>query len=378
MRRIICLFLMLILIAAELPMSALAELGSGLQVDLQSLCLAEEWQGESSDTHVYLILPATLTNWETDTLCLSENVALTLIYADKYEFSGELSFDSDEIEPLVELEGSIVVRVPSMVTEHPEDIALVLTVGREEFALEADFSPLDRSKSNCFEGEGFDTPEEAVLAYINAMQANDVDGIISTFAIETMVENIDVYTVVSRLLSANLSTWPTVPADNTYAKQLLVSKAYGDIVNNLYYQYVVYTASGTEYAEGFLSGSPIRFGSNNREEQIDDYISAMNSDRFSTALQTCSFVEWLNPADLYEYYESESCQKSISKYTQQYGADELALLCARLNINGKDWLLTMDCARYGNTWYNLKSNGYMAAFLGLSSYLGGLVPMDEL
>lgn len=42
------------------------------------------------------------------------------------------------------------------------------------------------------EGEGFDTPEEAMEAYIRAFAANDIDGMIAAFAVETYAENYNV------------------------------------------------------------------------------------------------------------------------------------------------------------------------------------------
>ena len=39
-----------------------------------------------------------------------------------------------------------------------------------------------------FEGEGYESPEEAVAAYLEAMRNGDVAGMLSTFAIETYVE----------------------------------------------------------------------------------------------------------------------------------------------------------------------------------------------
>lgn len=53
--------------------------------------------------------------------------------------------------------------------------------------------------AHAFEGSGFDSPEEAVTAYLEAMQEGDVQGMLSTFAIETYVDNVDAQTYLTRM-----------------------------------------------------------------------------------------------------------------------------------------------------------------------------------
>lgn len=376
-RKLLCLLLTLSLISATLPISALAELGSGLQVETRLLYFAEEWQSESSDTHVYLVLPATITNWETEELNLSENISLRLTYADKYEFEGELCFSNNEIEPLVELDGEIVVRVPNMVAAHPENIKLTLTVDKNELALDAEFAPAIRRKTGSFEGPGYDTPEEAVLAYIEAMRENDLDGMTSTFAIETLVENMDTRAYIHRLSAATPASWRAIPADNPYAQQIFVAMAYHDVINSLYYQYLLFTTAETEYAD-LGNGRPIRFTGDDRSPAIDSFIEAMNANPWSESLKTCEFVEWLDPASLHNAYTAEINQSNIDRQRLCHGADEMAHPCAHIRINGEDWMLLMECVRYGDKWYNISLTGNVANLMGVDSFRAGLIPMDEL
>ena len=41
------------------------------------------------------------------------------------------------------------------------------------------------------EGNGYNSPEEALLAYAEALKTGNVDNILSTFAVETYVERFD-------------------------------------------------------------------------------------------------------------------------------------------------------------------------------------------
>ena len=56
------------------------------------------------------------------------------------------------------------------------------------------------------EGPGYDSPEEAVTAYLEAMKKGDARGMLSTFAIETYVAEMDAQAYLERM-------WAFTPGD---------------------------------------------------------------------------------------------------------------------------------------------------------------------
>ena len=48
------------------------------------------------------------------------------------------------------------------------------------------------------EGDGFDTPEEALTAYIEAFKKMDMNGMISVYAMESLLENLDLEALVEK------------------------------------------------------------------------------------------------------------------------------------------------------------------------------------
>lgn len=228
-----------------------------------------------------------------------------------------------------------------------------------------------------FEGDGFRTPEEAVLAYIDAMRDCDIEGMVATFAIETKIENGNLNASLLRTRAATPNLSFLYPANNDYTRQLLVSKAYSDLITALHYQYIVYATIGTQYSN-LGQGMPVMFTGENPEEEISSYIEAMSAVTFPDALQSCEFVDWVAPASLHSSYNAEQNQRNIDKVRACWGADEIAHPCAKLKINGEDWLLLMECVRYDDTWYNLDLRGNTANLAGVDPFRAGLVPMDEL
>ena len=60
---------------------------------------------------------------------------------------------------------------------------------------------LSQSTAIKLEGSGFHTPEEAVLAYLEGLNRGDATEMLSTFAIESYVDNMDAENYLSRARS---------------------------------------------------------------------------------------------------------------------------------------------------------------------------------
>ena len=72
--------------------------------------------------------------------------------------------------------------------------------------------------SGRLEGKGFASAEEAVAAYLQAMKENDVAGMLSTFAIETYVDNLDARAYLARNGSFGSSSQAALAATDPYMR----------------------------------------------------------------------------------------------------------------------------------------------------------------
>lgn len=109
--------------------------------------------------------------------------------------------------------------------------------------------------AHAFEGSGFDSPEEAVTAYLEAMQEGDVQGMLSTFAIETYVDNVDAQTYLTRMGAFVPDDQEGVPLSNAYAREIAISRRYAGLADQLYMQYLYYSWP-EEYGE--FTGDALR------------------------------------------------------------------------------------------------------------------------
>lgn len=374
-RNFLLALLILALLLPAFPASAEART---LQLEILNTYVTGEWEGETSDTHVWLVVQATATNWRTESVALSESIQAQLIIQDAYVFEATPEFGSDSIDPLVQLNGAMLFRIPRMAVELLDDSVLVIEVDGETVMEEKPEVSKRVSASRVagsFEGPGFDSPEDAALAYIEAFNAGDVQGMISTFAIETCVDHVDRQAMIERARMSSASSQNCCPMPTPYVRDLMVSERYGDIARQLRWQYMRY-AMPEAYGDNI--GKPVPFQSDDRTQQIQDFLSAFDSSPVNGWIGNIVFVEFVPPEELTDYFMGERNQEYLNSSVACTGCDEIAEVVVHIQINGKDYYQCLECARYGDRWYVQNLGGNIGQVLGVDPYAAGLVPVDEI
>lgn len=372
-RNFLLALLILALLLPAFPASAEART---LQLEIQNTYVTGEWEGETSDTHVWLVVQATATNWRTETVALSESIQAQLIIQDAYVFEATPEFGSDSIDPLVQLNGALLFRIPGMAAELLDDSVLVIEVDGETVMEEKPEVSKRVSASRVagsFEGPGFDSPEDAALAYIEAFNAGDVQGMISTFAIETYVDHVDRQATIERFRASNSGIQDSCPMPTPYVRDLMVSERCGNIATQLYRQYLLF-AMPEEYRDNPYR--PVSFTSGDRSQEISNFLSAFDSSPVNEWIGNIVFVEFVPPEELTDYFMDERNQENLNRMMACTGCDELAEIVVHIQINGKDYYQCLECARYGDRWYVQNLGGNIGALLNMSSYIAGLLPLD--
>lgn len=352
---------------------------AGLAVEVTGMALLDEWDGETSQTHVFLAVYATLTNWNAETLTLANALRAELSYEGAYVFEAELAFPVEEMEQLVRVDGALVFRIPTMVAEAaPEGLKLTIYVDgqaiAQKIALEGGYSP---TRTGNFEGAGFDSPEDAALAYLEALQNGDVAGMLSTFAIETYVDSLDVQAYLEYTQMFQPNTGLPV-AEGGYMRDLAVNVRHGTLAQNLYWQFLYHSwpdgehwPLSTDYREG-VTVVPL----NQEENDISNFLDMFAEADFPAVLQGMTFVEFIDPASLRESYLSETNQNHIERQMAWYGCDELTDVVMRLQSGGREYWQILQCVRYGDRWYNFSLSGNLSSLLSLGIYTCSLVPAE--
>ena len=200
------------------------------------------------------------------------------------------------------------------------------------------------------EGNGYDTPEEAVLAYLDALNRGDAGGMLSTFAMESYAEHADPDYLYELLGILNPRAVPKFGLlhINDYLDSLTVRSRYGTVSRQLLLNYFL-TATGTDMPVMLSEpGAAAAF-----EEQL------RQSPLYSPAASV-EFIRWISPVNLSDGSIVGGLSPQLAIIA---GADDLAETAALIRINGKDAVLSLCCVRYGKRWYNLDLAGAAAQYM---------------
>lgn len=227
------------------------------------------------------------------------------------------------------------------------------------------------------EGAGYDSAEEAVEAYIDALCEGDVAAMLSTFAVETYIDSYDTkagLSFVGAWLPATVSDGSYEIIGSDYERQLRCLERQAYLSQRLHGQLLTYSAFFGNGIDSFDIGAPVPF---EKESDVEAFLDAYRESAFGKMLPEMKLTGFADPAALSEPYGSEANQKHLQKRRDILGCDEYKSIAARVALNGEDWLLTMDCASYQGRWYNINPAGNLANLLGILVEQWGLTPWPE-
>ena len=225
------------------------------------------------------------------------------------------------------------------------------------------------------EGEGFSSPEEAVTAYIDGLQKNDIDTMLSTFAVETFAENYDLEKHLDRMKSYSPSI-QYVPNSGDFAFRINCETRRSQIMDSIRSEYLVLQNSDIVLGED--AGKVIQIGEGKTYTSGKDFISQSFAGDERQFLSGIRFEgDFVDPGLVSSQYNEANNQEMLKKTAEIYGADEIRSTLSAFYRDNDLYALCMDCIRYGDKWYLYIPNGNINNLLGISFTYGGLIPLYD-
>ena len=285
---------------------------------------------------------------------------------------------------MVQLDGQFVFELPNMLAEvAPEELTLKIRVSGKETVVPLSVqSYVPSGTTGSYEGAGYATPEEAAQAYIAARQAGDVSAMLSTFAIETYVDSYDAEAWIAYMGGTfTPDSYHSVPITNEYSRRILISQRVAELSNAHYWQYLRYQWPSESYGEFDPQYLRLR-----EEEERAAFVNAFSDPEKAARQTNLEFLEFLSVdeldarlgTDVAEKYYSEGNQENLTRRMAVFNCEEWAEIIARVRFGGEEGYLFLQCARYGDRWYNFSCSSTAAILLGIKSYDYGLVLEEAL
>lgn len=222
-------------------------------------------------------------------------------------------------------------------------------------------------KGNTIEGKGYKTPEEALLAYAEALKTGDLDKILATFAVETHVKNYDMKTFLDQVKTFNVAGEYILPPAEGLSQEMAVLQRQYAITRQVSWL-LGYTQLGDDW------GIPLSIHENGDYKSSSKFLKKLEQN-WAEILSEMEIDDIVEPEDLVDEDKWEMVEDNAIKAKRKYlGCDELVALALEIELDGEDYYLIMDIACYDGKWYNCTPGGTIASILGVPSTSGGLSP----
>lgn len=216
------------------------------------------------------------------------------------------------------------------------------------------------------EGNGFDSPEEAVLAYLEGLKNCDANAMVESFAIETFAENFDLHAQ----LEWKLRAMPNLYNNTTpFGEETTAGKRHGDVALTVQRTILKFCLTDTEY-EALTQGSSVAFiaaESRIGYDMIDDFIDLLTDPDVEEAFSEMEIGDFLEAEDLMhdgaqETYNSRPAKEHRRIQETVYGYEEIVPIAIEVEIGGEDYVFLMSVAEFDGKWYNFEVD---VGFLGI-------------
>ena len=227
------------------------------------------------------------------------------------------------------------------------------------------------------EGSGYDTPEAAARACAEAYAAGDVDAIVSTFAIETYVENVDNTAYLTETKTASNYTFNSgnLVWGGEYGKALSAQLRRGSIEEDLsYHMLTLAFYKDRDQYEDFLSSLTILLREESEAREFAAHVDAgtPKSIRLVEIWDAARTLQELGGPDYEKYIQFFT--RNMSRYSS--GAEQARECCVILEIDGARYGLCLYQACYNGRWYNVSFTGPLCQYIDYSFRLRGLLPLE--
>lgn len=214
-----------------------------------------------------------------------------------------------------------------------------------------------------YEGEGFDTPEEALTCYMEGLKNLNFEQMLSAFAWETQMEHYDFKAYFERIRSYGGTMRPRMPSVNAFmfsANVNVIRFNQADLIYRSLEQYILGDDAPSKSATGMI---PFQKDT----DEVDVFLQKFDNGRLEKLTQM-SNIRFLSPDDVTEgKFSIGKNPENFIKQTACYGADEAVNLVGVADVGDETLYCCPTICRYGDKWYLVSVSSMTSMILGVAS-----------
>jgi len=233
-------------------------------------------------------------------------------------------------------------------------------------------TPLLSYAERIYEGPGWASPEDAILFYLEGLKEQDLEKMISAFAVETYIDHFDLEMQLERIRAYNMAMVPRLPNSHDLLRAINVEARKNEIVQTVLWQMTTICLPERDFS--MTTSFPKEDAD---ENSMTAFVEALENAFAAVDFDTLQHKLFIPPERINERYMSEQNQANIVRSCAPFGVDEAHSVVALFTVDGKFCVLCCDVARYGDRWFMFRPGGNIANLLGLPLLNGGVVAVPQ-
>ena len=196
-----------------------------------------------------------------------------------------------------------------------------------------------------YEGDGFNTPEEAVTCYLEGLKNLDINQMLSAFAWETQAAHYDLIADYMDIPPFN-SRSAMIPQIHDMAVQIDLHLMRSHQIRMIYDSFTRYLIPDYyPVSDGFSMGRITK------DEDIETFLQQFNEGKLER-FKGLNNIRFVTPSEyLDEHYTEDFLSEWQTRYHPRFGADEVREIVAFADMGDEHLCVAPVVARYGDRWY---------------------------
>lgn len=227
------------------------------------------------------------------------------------------------------------------------------------------------------EGNGFDTPEEAVTYYLEGLKNLNFNQMLRAFAWETQAEHFSVDAKIRRLQAYMMNLKPRLLGDSDFIRTANLYSLRTAQIDAIYQSIELYILQADHPMQASTGAIVLR-----EDSEFDAFKEKFNNGRLEK-LAGMANIRFLTPDEMTEgKFSLERNQENYIKMNAMYGADETVDVPAVADLDGEILFCCPTVARYGDKWYLVSVSSMTNMIMGIATnrqaFAAGEGSLDDL
>ncbi len=210
------------------------------------------------------------------------------------------------------------------------------------------------------EGNGFDTPEEAVTYYLEGLKNLNFNQMLQAFAWETQAAHFSVDAKIQRIRAYTMYLKPRLLGDSDFVRTANLYSLRVAQIDAIYQSIELYILQNDHPMQASTGAIVFR-----EDGEFDAFKEKFNNGRLEK-LAGMTNIRFLTPDEVTEgKFSRENNRENYIKMNAMYGADETVDVPAVAELDGEILFCCPTVARYGDKWYLVSLGSMTNSIMGM-------------